>query len=421
MEKEKVIVIGAGITGLFIAAELADEYDVVVLEASDRAGGRIQSISSASFPGVIEGGAEFLHGSTKNTRQLLKKAGIGVVKVSGEMYRRDKGKWVEQEEMVEGWDDVLDKIGSLEEDITLKDFISEYYSGEQNAALRARIINYAEGFDCVDISDASVKSLHQEWSHEGSQYRVKGGYGKLIDYLLEQCRQKGCAVHFNSVVQQLEWQPGKVIALTKEGKVYTAVKGIITAPISVLRLGESRAGITIKPEPPNYSAALQDIGYGNVVKVVMQFGKCLWPDDAAFMFTDEDFPTWWTQLPSHAPVLTCWAGGSRAHQLSQYDDAQLLDIALSLMAKIFDLPRREVNKQLRAARVFNWGRVDTSLGSYSYATPQSENARRQLLTPVEGTLYFSGEGLYYGPYPGTVEAAIVAARYTIQRVKKAAV
>ncbi len=50
------------------------------------------------------------------------------------------------------------------------------------------------------------------------------------------------------------------------------------------------------------------------------------------------------------------------------------------------------------------------MGGYSYHTPESENALKLLNTPIQDTIFFSGEALYKGDHPGTVEAAIVSAQ-----------
>ena len=62
--------------------------------------------------------------------------------------------------------------------------------------------------------------------------------------------------------------------------------------------------------------------------------------------------------------------------------------------------------------VFNWSKYDESLGAYSFSKPESKSARKLLNTPLAGTVYFSGEGLYDGPYSGTVEAALSSGRIT---------
>src|SRR6187399_153692 len=85
--KEEVIVIGAGAAGLMAACELAEaRYRVLVLEARDRIGGRIQSWTDPDGK-IIECGAEFIHGTLPLTNSLLDEAGLNK--------RKTGGKWVE--------------------------------------------------------------------------------------------------------------------------------------------------------------------------------------------------------------------------------------------------------------------------------------------------------------------------------------
>ena len=71
--KKKVIIIGAGVSGLQVASLLKERgMDVLILEAKDRIGGRIQEDRTfADFP--IELGGEEIHGETLFTSKLLKK------------------------------------------------------------------------------------------------------------------------------------------------------------------------------------------------------------------------------------------------------------------------------------------------------------------------------------------------------------
>lgn len=416
MKNETVIIVGAGIAGLVIASELAPHYHVVVLEARGWAGGRIYTHHDSSFPITVEGGAEFLHGSTKYTRELMSEAGIKPVEVAGKIYRKENAEWVEQKEMIPGWKILLHIMNEEMDDITLKTFLDKYYDGPEHAGLRKLITDYAEGFDNVDIARASIKALHQEWENEGKQYRVKGGYGQLIEHMLNKCRKLGCEIRFNTIAKQINWRKNKTTVITGSGGLIQGSKCIITLPLGILQNSDSKMSLAIKPEPPFYRHAINQIGFGGVVKVALLFSQRLWPADMGFVLCDEIFPTIWTQLPAHNHLLTCWAGGSRALRLSHNTDGELINMAIASIARALDVPASKVSHSLQAAKVFNWQKVPTAQGSYSYATPASEQARRQLLTPVEDTLYFSGEGMYYGPYPGTVEAAIVSAKYTVQRI-----
>ncbi|MFD4421053.1 FAD-dependent oxidoreductase [Agromyces sp. NPDC058484] len=59
---ERVAVIGAGVAGLTAARALVEDgFEVVVIEARDRIGGRIHSVDDDEFGGTVELGAMFVH------------------------------------------------------------------------------------------------------------------------------------------------------------------------------------------------------------------------------------------------------------------------------------------------------------------------------------------------------------------------
>ena len=44
ISKEKLIIVGAGLSGLYLATLLEEKYDITIIEARERIGGRIFSI-----------------------------------------------------------------------------------------------------------------------------------------------------------------------------------------------------------------------------------------------------------------------------------------------------------------------------------------------------------------------------------------
>lgn len=70
MKKKKILVIGAGLSGLYVAMLLQEQYDVVVLEARDRAGGRIFSLGGHDM------GPSWVWGHQKHILQLVKFLGL---------------------------------------------------------------------------------------------------------------------------------------------------------------------------------------------------------------------------------------------------------------------------------------------------------------------------------------------------------
>src|SRR4029078_814556 len=159
--KTRVTIIGAGASGLMAAKELTSNYNVIILESASRTGGRIYSVSSQAFPIVIEAGAEFIHGYQKENINVLTRAKIDYVPVEGKMYRKKRGEWKEQTEMIEGWDEVLKKMKKVRTDESLHDFLHEYFGDDKYAGLRRHAMHYAEGFDLADTTRVSVKSLYE--------------------------------------------------------------------------------------------------------------------------------------------------------------------------------------------------------------------------------------------------------------------
>lgn len=117
-------------------------------------------------------------------------------------------------------------------------------------------------------------------------------------------------------------------------------------------------------------------------------------------------PTWWTQYPVDNNLITGWVGGPGAKKLSAHTNEQLLEIGISSLSHIFDISADEMREKIKQSFVFNWLSFAESLGAYSYSTPESKNARKLLNTPLAGSVFFAGEGLYDGEYSGTVEAAL---------------
>jgi monoamine oxidase len=417
MQKTSVLIIGAGAAGLMAANELAADHTVTVLEAQSRIGGRIHSISSGKY--VIEGGSEFIHGDLAVTMGLLKKAGYSALPVKGKMYRKENGAFIEQEEMIEGWDDLLKKMKRLEQDTTMDKFLETYFGQETQAAFRKHILNFTEGFDIADPAKVSVKSLYKEWAAgEGENYRLPHGYGSLALYLQQQAESKGCTILTGKTIKKVVHVPGHVTLLSDEGEEFHADKLLITVSLGILQSTGKKGSLFFSPPIPQYITAAQNIGFGQVVKVILHFNEIFWQSDAAFIFSDEIFPTWW---PGNADghFMTGWAGGSKGDSLSGETDEVILKKALASLAAIFDMPVARLAETLQHAAIFNWHKNEYTAGAYSYATLTTDEARTLFNTPIAETLFFAGEGLYTGEAPGTVEAALISGKEAAKKIRKA--
>lgn len=416
MARDTVIIIGGGVAGLMAASELAERFSIILLEGRDRIGGRIYSIRSAHYSLPVEAGAEFIHGNLPLTFQLLKHAGLSYTRVGGKIYRKENGQFNQQTKMIEGWDKLLKAMKGLKEDMTMAEFLELHYPGEEHTDFRRQVAGYTEGFDIADVNKASVQSLYKEWSHvEGDIYRIPQGYSALINYLEEECIKKRCQIVTNQTVKQVDWEKDHVTIYTADKQVYYAQKLIITAPVSILSKTIGTSSISFTPPLDAHIKAANETGMGEVVKIVLHFNERFWKEDMGFVVSDENFPTWWTQLPDTTPVLTGWAGGPKALRLSKQNDDEILKEALASLAAIFDKTVEELKSNLQQSYIFNWQKDEYALGAYTFSMPATPLARKVLNTPAEDTIYFAGEGVYEGHSPGTVEAALVSGKEVAKR------
>ncbi|MBV4358600.1 flavin monoamine oxidase family protein [Pinibacter aurantiacus] len=414
---QQIIIIGAGASGLMAAYELAKAgQKVIVLEASERIGGRMYTAVCDGFEQPLELGAEFVHGELPLTLSLLKEAGIAYKPVKGKMLNNRKGKWNTQGEMIPDWDGIIQKMGSLKEDMTLAAFLQEHYSDDQHMELRFIIQDFAEGFDLADITQASVFALKEEWENEhGQQYRIVGGYRKLAEHLHHLIEKYRGEIHHNAAVNEVKWIEDKVTVFTADGQQFVGNKLVVTVSPRVLQ----DVKIKFDPALDGYLSDLSKIGFGSVIKVFLQFEEPFWHEhekNTGFVVSDQNIPTWWTQSDKENYLLTGWLGGPEVMPLITVSEEEIIDMGLQSLSNIYGIDKEKLRTILVASTAIHWAKEEWIMGGYSYGTLQSKTARKLLKMPVDNTIFFAGEALYEGSAPGTVEAALANGQETARKI-----
>lgn len=426
-----VLIIGAGAAGLIAARKLAEKgLNVCILEARDRLGGRIYTINNSLDQNSYEGGAEFIHGNLPTTLQLLKEAGLEKTELEGEVFQVQGKLWKQENDFFENVEEVIEKLESVKDNISIAEFLDRNFAGEKYKSLRTSVISYIEGYYSGEVEKTSAKCFLQEWmTEDDQQYRPAGGYEKLIQFLADECKKLGVIIELSVVVKEVRWNKGQVEVIDETNHGYVASKLIVTVPLGVwLEAEHEKGAIKYTPTLAHKTDAATQLGFGSVIKILIYFKEAFWESDSLkqrinkdvsnlhMLLSDQPIPTWWTQLPVRSTLLTGWLSGPKAAQMKDLTDDLILQKALDSLSTVFGLEVEDLKEKVLWLQVINWTSDPFTRGSYSYSTINTATARKTLAEPVENTLFFAGEGLYDGPEMGTVEAALISGSETAEKV-----
>ncbi|RYD59102.1 MAG: FAD-dependent oxidoreductase [Sphingobacteriales bacterium] len=425
MKNADIIIIGGGAAGLMAARDLSENgLKVLLLEARDRLGGRIHTLYNAGFSTPVEAGAEFLHGEVPFTLQLMQECGLQATTAGGEMLNWEDGQLKENEgSFIEQEKELAEKLETVQQDMSVSDFLQEHFADDKYADMRESVMMMIEGYEAADPNKASLLSMRGDLaSMDDDDGRVREGYGKIIDYLAEECRKKGCEINLSKIVTNIDWSAGSVTVKVADGSIYTAKQVLITVSLGILQADD----IQFQPAIPQYMEMFGKIGFGAVVKVLLEFEHAFWQDtdagtDIGFLFADTPIPTWWTQAPGNSNLITGWLAGPKADAKKNSTDEELLSEALTSLEIIFKKDIAELRRPLKAWHITNKAADPFSKGAYSYATAGNIAVRNELTKPIEDTIFFAGEALYEGPCNGTVEAALISSVNAVSDILKSRV
>jgi monoamine oxidase len=424
--------VGAGAAGLAAAKALtAAGRRVAVLEARDRLGGRIFT-HPASTPEVpIELGAEFVHGRPPEIFDLAKKAGLQFHELHGDFWYTQNGKLC-RDEFPSERSRVFERMDKYEgPDLSFRRFLDEFCAdlrGEEKLWAAA----YVEGFHAANSELISLHSIVQgekaEEQIEGDrQFRLAQSYGGLVEALRRAIDPALCDWRLQHTVRAVRWQRGNVeIEATPPAgdalPVFPARSAIITVPLSILQLPPDTPGaLRFSPPLAMKQTALSLLAMGTAVHVTLVFREAFWRDRGfagaphglaglLFLFSDHPwFPTWWSKLPSSAPVLTAWSAGPRAQQYCGQPASVFEQRAVESLGSILGVGAERVSRMLQASYVHDWQADPFCRGGYSYVMAGgAEKAQRELAASVEETLYFAGEATNFHGHHATVHGAMAS-------------
>ena len=325
--KPKVVIIGAGIAGLSAASKLhkSGKFDVCVLEASERVGGRIHTGKIGE--NTVEFGAGWIHGTIDNPifdlacdLKLLHKSDFDKKWMNENSREKPQittsplKQCVDDQLLTEVWN-VFDKLYLETEDIQkMRNFtkgitdskmsVGEYMrqgfesyldsctsDTPANKKLKCNLFSYFEERECNNAACNSLDDLNLEdfgdyINLDGSgSCPVPGGYDKITKALAAEL--KSDCVCFGHEVTQINWvasiksdllpssHPVKI--LCRNGTTFNADHVIVTVSLGILK--EKHSTLFCPALPTEKLTAIQNLGFGYVGRIFLEFEAPFWHSD----------------------------------------------------------------------------------------------------------------------------------------------
>ena len=414
-DRPSVIVIGAGVAGLAAARDLQDNgFDVVVLEARDRTGGRLYTDWSFDVP--FEVGAGWIHGPEGNPVTRLAE------EVSAKTFRTDDdslsvydlqgGVFDDQAlgRLDQDYSRLLHKVDeTVERDVPLSEAFQDIDSRAMSDPLiRWAMTAYTEFDTGGPIENLSALFFDEDDAFDGDDVILLTGYDKILSPL-----SIGLDVRFNIAVSRIRYNDSDAMVETDQGEL-TADYVICTVPLGVLKAG------TITFDPPlnrDVQSTISRLPMGNVTKALMQFAEAFWPEDVQYFGALTAEKGRWPYAVNYrtfsdANVLLPLCFGNYAIKAEAMTDAEAQEDVMSVMRDMFGTSTPDPEK----FQMTRWSKDPWSQGAYSYTgvdiVPDDFDGFGDLDT---GVLFFAGEHTIFD-YHATVHGALLSGKRVAQSI-----
>jgi len=336
---ERIAIIGAGAAGAAAAKSLSDAgFEVTVLEARDRVGGRIDTVSADDWAIPVELGAGCVDSETAPGLVVdLGRLDIEVQSLGDSVSVRTAD-GIEVEKSGVGADTVRAAVAAaalLPGDVTIARALEQLPPTAENdgdpVGAGDRLQSYLRG-DVAIRFGADVDQLSARFGLDDGQRTadsvVLGGFQLLVTDALD-----GIPVWTSNVVSELAYGDDGVSIRFATGESLQVDRVVVTVPLGVLKSRDIR----FDPQLPlSHLVATTGIEMGTVDKVWLRFDEAFWDTDAvrwSVVGGDLDI-TEWVNLTEAAgsPLLIGLVGGDRAAAVAELGDEELVAMARASLA-----------------------------------------------------------------------------------------
>jgi len=393
-------IVGGGAAGIAAAREAkARGLSTMILEASDRIGGRAYSVCLRDS--VLDLGATWLHSAERNPL-------VPVADQLGVPLDRSQTKWREQ------FNDLgVSKSEQAESRAAIQEFTERLTinppstdkasdaltpNAEWNGALEA-LSNFLNGTGLENVSAADFTAY---WNTSGDQnWRIPTGIGSFVELV-----GGGLDIQRNCAIRKIEFLANSVRLVSDRGNV-EARHTIVAVPTSILTSGE----IDFPSVSDPWLHAASQLPLGHVEKLFFDLpNPDAFPVGAHLLGNPRSADTGSYMLrPLAMPVIEGFFGGDWLKGRTRDD------IAAKAREELGHLLGTDFARSLHPIAYSDWQRHAFICGSYSYARPGQHGARALLAEPVNERFAFAGEACSENDY-ATVHGAWASGKAAVEQL-----
>ena len=334
-EGSTVVVVGAGAAGVAAARALVDEgFEVIVLEARDRVGGRVWTDQVGGITADL--GASWIHGVDGNPLSALAD-GIDARRAVTDddlvaVFDVD-GNDVAEEALVGPVDLTLleDLVGDdPATDVSVADLVAAAWGDEDADLVAFAVTANVEHEFAADAAELSAWALVEGEAYEGDEVILPDGYWPIFGPLAD-----GLDIRLETPVEAISL--GQDVRIVTPDGDLTADAVLVTVPLGVLKAGT----ITFDPPLPEPKlAAIDRLGMGVLDKVILVFDEVFWDRGAHLIAALPEeagrFVTWLNLAPlAGVPALIGFNAGLVARELETWTDDEVVADAMATLRRIF--------------------------------------------------------------------------------------
>ncbi len=421
--KKSCVIIGAGFAGLSAAFKLKNAgWNVTILEARDRIGGRVFSHRMPQNKDLIcELGAEWVGESHERLKALCfdfkiplqrhqfndyllqngkvsRPGSWGFSETAKTAFEKAKAEYEKltalQERKLDNldWWTYLEKIGFSEDDLRLRDLMDSTDFGES--------IRHVSAYGAMaEYAESSPKNE--------MDYKMTGGNSRLTEEFVTRIGAEN--IKLSTLVSEVNQVKNGIVTVKTETDSYKADAVICTAPT------QSLLKIKFNPPLPNAQReAAEKLIYARICKNSVLYENRFWKDENFSMVSDVTSHFYFHSTQNQAGkegILTAYAIGEKADILSSQSDERRMKIITNDLRDFND----DAPKLAKGIASYAWQRDKYTDGAYALYRPGQWFGIRPILQKPHLKVLFAGEHLadWQGFMEGAIETGEVAAESLI--------